>query len=131
MDANRRPGRFLLTGSLASQAYDWSPFMPNTTESDWKTIKGLHDQLLEALCDKIHQECGAIIASREENAHARYLQLYEHVQKSDRLLGDCFDDLKRSNLPQKILHMKRAGILKPEYERLLSPDMREWLDEWG
>jgi len=96
-------------------------------ERDWKYIKSIHDEMLCALCDRINRESSALLASREGTAHARYLRLYKHIQESDSVIGDCFNDLKRSNLVRKICSMKRAGILKPDHQLNLSPGAQEIL----
>jgi hypothetical protein len=43
------------------------------------------------------------------------------MEQADVIIGDCFNDLKRSTLMIKVLNMKRAGILKPEQVQNLSP----------
>ncbi|MDD2235768.1 MAG: hypothetical protein PHP44_05870 [Kiritimatiellae bacterium] len=102
--------------------------MPDAfAERDWKYMKSIHDELLSVLCERINRECRAIIASREGTAHARYLRLYKHIHKADDIVGDCFNDLKRSNLGLKMCNMNRQGLLKPEHLEQLTPATQEFI----
>lgn len=98
------------------------------TEKDWKTLRGIHDELLWKLCDRINQECSTIMASREGTSHERYLRLYKHIQESDSIIGDCFNDLKRSNLAIKMRHMKRQGLLTEKHLEGFSQGARDFLN---
>jgi hypothetical protein len=102
--------------------------MPNAfAERDWKYIKSIHDEVLCALCDRINRECKAILDSREGTAHARYLRLYKHLEISDGVIADCFNDLKRSNLALKVCSMKMHGLLKPEHLENLSTESQKYI----
>ncbi len=97
-------------------------------ERDWKYIRKIKNDLLASLCKRINNESMDIL--REENAseHDKYLALYRHIKKSDRIVGDCFNDLKRSNLFMKLTHLQYHGILKDEHVENLSPETREKLE---
>jgi hypothetical protein len=102
--------------------------MPDAfAERDWKYLKSIHDELLCALCERINRECQSILASREGTAHARYLRLYKHIHEADDIVGDCFNDLKRSNLDLKMCNMNRQGLLKPEHLEHLTPATQEFI----
>ena len=96
-------------------------------ERDWKYIRSIHDELLCALCDRINRECASILASREGTAYERYMRAFKHMQNSDKILSDCFDDLRRSTLKLRICNMNRAGILTPQHLQQLSPEAQEMI----
>jgi hypothetical protein len=97
-------------------------------ERDWKYMRKIKNDLLASLCRRINNESMDIL--REENAseHDKYLALYRHIKESDRIIGDCFNDLKRSNLFMKLTHLQYHGILKDEHLENLSPETREKLE---
>jgi hypothetical protein len=97
------------------------------TEKDWKTLRGIHDELLWKLCDRINKECATILASRDGSSHERYLRLYKHIQESDSIIGDCFNDLKRANIHIKMMYMKREGLLTEEHLQGFSQGARAYL----
>ena len=96
-------------------------------ERDWKYIRSIHDELLCALCERINRECTSILTSREGTAYKRYLRVVKHVQTSDRIVADCFNDLRRSTLKLKICNMNRAGILTPQHLQQLSPEAQDMI----
>ena len=97
------------------------------TEHDWKTLREVHDELLWKLCDRINQECSKILDSNDGTPHERYLRLYKHIQYSDSIIGDCFNDLKRSTLAIKMKHMKRQGLLTDKLLERFSQGARDFL----
>jgi len=98
-----------------------------TPERDWKYMKGLKEQLLAQLCERINREANAIITAREGSEHAKYLALYKHMQESDRIVGCCFDDWRRSTLFMRIYEIYRQGLLTETQMQGLSPQTQESL----
>jgi hypothetical protein len=90
-------------------------------------MRSVHDDLLDALCERINSQSSVILADFDGSNHEKYLALYRHLQDSDRIIGDCFNDLKRSNLMMKFCALKRHGILKPEHIGELSPETQDRL----
>ncbi len=97
----------------------------STPERDWKYMRSVHDDLLATLCERINSQSSAILADFDGSEHDKYLALYQHLQDSDRIIGDCFNDLKRSNLMMKFCALKRYGILTPEHIEELSPETQD------
>ena len=94
----------------------------STPERDWKYIRLVHDGLLAALCERINRQSSAILTDGDGSEHEKYLTLYRHIQDSDQIIADCFNDLKRSNLLMKLSALQYHGILKPEHIEELSPE---------
>lgn len=100
----------------------------NPPERDWQYIRSVSDDLLAALCGRINKECLSILEKNSASEHDKYLALYQHVKKSDRIVADCFNDLKRSNLIMKLAVMQYHGVLKAEHIERLSPEMQKKLE---
>jgi len=47
-------------------------------------------------------------------SHERYLNLYQYVQKRDRILASAFDDQRRSNALLKLAAIYAQGLLTEE-----------------
>jgi hypothetical protein len=99
----------------------------STPERDWKYTRSIHDGLLAALCERINNQSADLLADFAGSEHEKYLALYRHVQDSDEIIGECFNDLKRSNLLFKLAALQRHGILAPEHIEHLSPETQERL----
>lgn len=99
----------------------------STPERDWKYIRSVRAQLLAALCDRINAQSANILAEVASSAHEKYLKLYQHIQDSDQIVADCFNDLKRSNLLVKLIALQHHGILQAEHITQLSPETQKKL----
>ncbi len=97
-------------------------------ERDWKYIRKIKNDLLASLCKRINDESMDILGDEKGSEYDRYLALYRHIKKSDRIIGDCFDDFKRSNLFMKLAHLQFHQILKDEHLVNLSPETRAKLE---
>ena len=96
-------------------------------ERDWKYMRSIKKELLHALCSRINREVIDIVTAEGKNPHERYLGLYQHIQKSDRIVADCFNRWSRSWLHLKILCLRRHDLLKDAHVEHLSEGGQEWL----
>ena len=101
--------------------------MRSTPEHDWKYMRSVHDALLAALCARINTQSASILAELAGSEHEKYLSLYRHIQDSDKIIADCFNDLRRSNLMMKLNALQYHGILKDEHISQLSSETQERL----
>jgi hypothetical protein len=100
----------------------------STPEHDWKYMRSVHDDFLAALCKRINNQSTALLADSVGSEHEKYLALYRHIQDSDQIIGECFNDLKRSNLFMKLGALQHHAILKPAHIEQLSPETQERLN---
>jgi len=96
-------------------------------EKDWKYLRSIQEELLSELCGKINRDAAAIIGSEGESEHRKYLKLYKHIEASDRIVADCFNDWRRSNLLLKLLLLHRHKLLTDEQIANLTDESRELL----
>ena len=80
--------------------------------------------LLSDLCRKINVSSAEILASQRLSEHEKYLQLFKHVQESDILVAECFDDWRRSNLWIKLVKICKHKLLSEEHLGNLSEESR-------
>ncbi len=95
--------------------------MIDIKESDWKYLRNLKKVLLDRLCnrilDDIRTECG--MEKREQDAHEQYLKVYDLIETGDRMIAECFDDWRRSNIILHIVFLiKHQVIAKDEIDQL-------------
>lgn len=105
----------------------------NLKERDWKYLRSIHDEMLHELCSRINEQAASIATSDEGNPHERYLKLYRHIQDSEEIIADCFNDWRRTNIHYKILFLRRHGLFRDEHAENLSERAREWfrgMEEW-
>jgi hypothetical protein len=91
-------------------------------ESDWKYIKGIKDHLLDVLCQQINRKSVAILTENKDSEYERYLRNFKYIQKSDRIIAECFDDWRRSSLMQKLIALQYHALLTEEHIEQLSDE---------
>ena len=90
-------------------------------------MRTIHDELLEYLCKRINRQSAEILEQEDCSQHEQCLTLYQHIQDSDQIITECFNDLKRSNLIMKLVALQQHGILTPEHLGMLSTETRQKL----
>jgi len=99
-------------------------------EKDWKYFRSIEAELLSDLCRKINERAAQLLSSEFESEHKKYLALYKHIEASDKIVADCFNDWRRSNLWLKLPLLRRHKVLKDEQIANLSDAARELLDKF-
>ena len=79
--------------------------MNDLNESDWKYLRNLKKTLLDRLFNRILDDIQAESnpEKRQSDVHQQYCKVYALVENQDKMVADCFDDLRRSNAIFKIL----------------------------
>lgn len=96
-------------------------------ERDWKYLKSIHDEMLFALCGRINQAAVEIVQAKAESEHAKYKRLYKHIQESDDVIAECFNDWRRSTIGQRAFSLYRHRLLTASHLTHLTPESREFL----
>lgn len=99
--------------------------MHELPERDWKTLRKMKGELLEELAERVTRRSAEILESELGSALDRYRILYRHLEESDGIIADCFDDWRRSTLMKRILSMRQHGLLTDKRMELLSEEGRE------
>jgi hypothetical protein len=98
-------------------------------ESDWKYLKKLKPVLLERACANINKEAQLILENKENrDQYQLYMALYDHYQKKDDMIADCFDDYRRSTAKQRILSLVYYGIMSEVELQGFSDDTKEFVE---
>ena len=94
-------------------------------ESDWKIFKVIKQQALEEYCRHTLAEAQRIISDSSASSHDGYLELYRHIQKCDKQLGNAFDPHSRSRAPMQLMLLRKLGLVPNEALSKLSAEMQE------
>ena len=100
---------------------------PPIPERDWKYMKKVQEGLLATLCEQINAQAIDILKSEGNSERERYGRLYRHVQDSDDIVADCFDDWRRSTLLMKLVALQRYGLLTSDHMQHLSEETQKRL----
>lgn len=92
-------------------------------------MRKMHDELLERLADRINRRSREILAAEGGRAIDLYRKLYGHIEASDRVIAECFDDWRRSTLIYRVLSLRRHGLLTDGDLDRLSEEGRETIRE--
>lgn len=98
--------------------------MREIPERDWKYLRSVKDELLEALCYRINDGARRIVADQAYGQHERFLRLYGYIMEQNEVVVDCFDDWRRSNILAKLFHLRHHGLLTDEHLARLSAQTR-------
>lgn len=99
-------------------------------ERDWKYLRSIEPELLSDLCGKINQKAEKIIRSGPGTEYDKYIALYKHIKASDKIVADCFNDWRRSNLWLIVPLLRKHKVLKDEHIANLSDAARDLLDRF-
>jgi hypothetical protein len=94
-------------------------------ESDWKVLRSVKDAALNRLCERVMNECRAVMDDRKGTAHERYLRLFKLIQERDDDIANAFNDMRRSRAVQKISWMRYLDLFTDEEWERFSPRTRE------
>ena len=84
-------------------------------ETDWKTLSRLKPLALDRLCQRILTTSEDIIVRANEGGyHSAYLEVYKHIESSDRILSNCFNDWKRSQAFFILANWRREKLVTDE-----------------
>ena len=98
--------------------------MSGILEKDWKKIRAMKDEKLNAVCANILDEINQVIRNKEENNHKAYLKIWDIVNTRDKDVADMFNDLKRSNAVYKLALWYKNGYLTEKELNVFSDGTR-------
>ncbi|WP_462270594.1 hypothetical protein [Desulfobacter sp.] len=89
-------------------------FAAKIPEKDWKYLRKIEPDMLATLCGRINERSKTILNEKDKSEYKKYLQLYKHIKQSDKVVADCFNDWRRSNIWLKILLLRQHNLLTDE-----------------
>ena len=101
--------------------------MRDIKESDRKLLRQLKPVALDRYCERVLSEVGRAAAEPGASAHARYLNVFNLIQRRNRELADAFDDVRRSTALLRLACIRSHGLLTDEELARFSADTREAL----
>jgi len=70
--------------------------------------------MLETLCKRINDEASRIANDAAGSQHDKYLRLFNHVMDQDDIVGNFFNDWRRSNIIMHLAWISLEQLLTPE-----------------
>lgn len=99
-------------------------------ESDWKYLRKREAEMLSTLCGRINEQSKDILIDQSESEHEKYLKMYDHIKKSDKIVADCFNDWRRSNIWLKIQCLRRHGLLTDAHLYQMSDGVKALVEHY-
>lgn len=100
-------------------------------ESDWKLLSQLRTDALERLCQRILSEIEGTNANNAMSAHQRYLEIYQIIERRDKVIAETFNDHRRSAALNELAAIQSHSLLTPEEFLRFSQETRDsvsWAD---
>lgn len=94
-------------------------------EHDWKYMKKLKPELLDVLCARINSQSQQILADTGIGDYKKFLNLFDHINESNSIVAECFDDWRRSTLFFRLLALLHHDLLTHEHILNLSEDIQQ------
>jgi len=94
-------------------------------ESDWKTVRKLHDLALERFCQRVLADIERIHSATAKKAHTRYLEIFKVIEEQDKEIEWIFNDLNRSNAMEHLCAMRTRELLAETEFALLSQETQD------
>ena len=102
--------------------------MADFPERDWKYLRSIHGEMLEALSRRINDEVRQVLARADLSENEKRRSIYDIVRRRDRIVAECFDDWRRSTIIERCWALRRHGLLKPEYMEKLDAQTQAWIE---
>ena len=102
--------------------------MSDIPESDWKTLRPLHDAALDRFCKKVLDELIRVSTDSSLTAHQRYLAVYKLIQARDKELAHAFNGLRRFSALIQMKLMMGHGLFTDEEIARFSDETRAYLN---
>jgi len=99
-------------------------------EADWKYMRSIQKELQDRLCGNLLDSFQKEMAENKSgrSTYDVYRAIYRLVHESDRIIGDCFDDWRRSNLFEKLLFLLKHKVISENELQRLTPETRERME---
>ena len=95
--------------------------MPVIPEQEWRKIRDMKPVVLDRVCKGILDALRAklVISSTDQVHHKQYLKVYKWLDEQDKIIGNGFNDLKRSNAYFLVAFwVKSRWLTQQEFDRL-------------
>jgi hypothetical protein len=99
-------------------------------ERDWKYLRSVENELIASLCKRINQRTVGILNAHHQSEHEKYLKVFHHIEGSDNIVAECFNDWRRSNIRQKLICLHRHNLLTDEHLRNMTEETQDFV-KWS
>ena len=93
-------------------------------ERDWKVFRQIHPVARDRFCERVLSEIARASSAPSQDAHQRYLKIFELLRHKDRELAALFDNPRRSSALAQLSMIASAGLLTEEELSRFSPETR-------
>jgi hypothetical protein len=94
-------------------------------ERDWKLFREIHRVARERFCERVLSEIARVSSAPDQDAHERYLKVYDMIRDKDKEIAALFDNPRRSNALGQISMIASAGLLTDQEVSRFSPETRK------
>jgi len=99
-------------------------------EADWKVFRAIIPALRERYLRKRRESLLALLSAPGKTETERFWAAEERVCHEAQILQECFDDLRRSRLFERLLSMRSHGMLADEDLGQFSEELQDKLREF-
>ena len=94
-------------------------------ERDWKAFREIHPVARARFCERVLSEITSASSAPGQDAHERYLKVFELLRDKDKELAMLFDNPRRSRALGQLSMIASAGLLTDEELSRFAPENRK------
>lgn len=92
--------------------------MFNVPESDWKVLRDLKQELLDAASEEVFKQILALCDTREGRQYKVLRELHKLIGAEERRLAVMFEEMRPATALVKIMNLCKAGLIdEARFER--------------
>jgi hypothetical protein len=113
------------SSAVAHLVLDQSTMRREIRESDWKVFRQVHPVAVNRFCEKVFGDITSIASDVTKTPLERYRAIYQLLRERGRILGDAFDDMRRSTALLRLSVIHSHGLLTEKEMGRFSPEARD------
>lgn len=99
--------------------------MADIPERDWRYLSSIKEGMLEELSRRINDDVRRILGDQRISEDEKRHKVYRVVHDRDRIVGDCFNDWRRSRIMERCWALRRHRLLTQAHLEHLAPDTQK------
>ena len=104
--------------------------MNEVNESDWKYFRSQLDTWRERYLSKVNQKLASILSDNKLNETDKFWKIKKACEQKERVLSNCFDDIRRSTMILRLAEMYKNKVITTEDLQAFQDESIKQIENW-
>ena len=104
--------------------------MNEVIESDWKYFRSQLDTWRERYLSKVNQKLASILSDNKLNETDKFWKIKKACEQKERVLFNCFDDIRRSTMILRLAEMYKNKVITTEDLQAFQDESIKQVENW-